>query len=114
MSVAELAKHRKHLGLQRGRRLIPILRRYPSVFQVTEEEAYCFYFTLTPQAQQLHREELQIKSQMEGLLVENLRKLLMMSVSKRVLLEKIARLAPDMGLPMDFRTNLCNKYPEFF
>lgn len=114
MSVAELAKHRKHLGLQRGRRLIPILRRYPSVFQVTEEEAYCFYFTLTPQAQQLHREELQIKSQMEGLLVENLRKLLMMSVSKRVLLEKIAHLATDMGLPMDFRTNLCNKYPEFF
>lgn len=114
MSVAELAKRRKHLGLQRNRRLIPILRRYPTVFQVTEEEAYCFYFTLTPQAQQLHREEVQIKSQMEGLLVENLRKLLMMSVSKRVLLDKIAHLATDMGLPMDFRTNLCNKYPEYF
>jgi hypothetical protein len=114
MSVAELAKHRKHLGLQRGRRLIPILKRYPSVFQLTEEDAYCFYFTLTPQAQELHWEEVQIKSQMEGLLVENLRKLLMMSVSKRVLLEKIAHLATDMGLPMDFRTNLCNKYPEFF
>ena len=38
----------------------------------------------------------------------------MMSMSKRVLLEKIAHLATDMGLPMDFRTNLCNKYPEFF
>ena len=38
----------------------------------------------------------------------------MMSMSKRLLLEKIAHLAIDMGLPMDFRTNLCNKYPEFF
>ena len=38
----------------------------------------------------------------------------MMSMSKRVLLEKISHLATDMGLPMDFRTNLCNKYPEFF
>ena len=38
----------------------------------------------------------------------------MMSMSKRVLLEKTAHLDTDMGLPMDFRTNLCNKYPEFF
>ena len=51
---------------------------------------------------------------MEGLFVENVRKLLMMSMSKRILLEKISHLATDMGLPMDFKTNLCNGYPEFF
>ena len=38
----------------------------------------------------------------------------MMSMSKRVFLEKIAHLDIDMGLPMDFRTNLCNRDPEFF
>ena len=51
---------------------------------------------------------------MEGLLVIKLRKLLMMSLDKRILLEKIAHLKTDLGLPMEFRDTICHRYPQYF
>ncbi|KAJ6836630.1 protein ROOT PRIMORDIUM DEFECTIVE 1 [Iris pallida] len=51
---------------------------------------------------------------MEQALVAKLRKLLMMSLEKRILLEKIAHLKADLGLPTDFRDTICERYPQYF
>ena len=51
---------------------------------------------------------------MEDLLVVKLRKLLVMSLEKRILLEKIAHLRTDLGLPLEFRNTICHRYPQYF
>nr|AFK46220.1 unknown [Lotus japonicus] len=69
---------------------------------------------MTPDAERLYFEELRVRNEMEGFLVLKLRKLLMMSMEKRILLEKIAHLMTDLGLPLDFRDTICRRYPQYF
>lgn len=38
----------------------------------------------------------------------------MMSIDKRILLEKIAHLKTDLGLPLEFRDTICQRYPQYF
>eukprot|EP01018_Ginkgo_biloba_P004544 Gb_07993 [translate_table: standard] len=114
MSLKELGKYRRNLGLTKKRRVIALLKKYPGVFDIVEEGVYFLKFRLTPEAEKLYLEELQIRKDTEGRLVDKLRKILMMSVEKRVLLEKIAHLRTDLGLPADFKTGMCNNYPEYF
>ncbi|KAL0397989.1 UNVERIFIED_CONTAM: protein WHAT'S THIS FACTOR 1, chloroplastic [Sesamum calycinum] len=71
-------------------------------------------FKLTPEAERLYLEEMKIRNEMEDLLVVKLRKLLMMSIDKRILLEKIAHLKSDLGLPLEFRDTICHRYPQYF
>lgn len=71
-------------------------------------------FKLTPEAERLYFEELKLRNEMETLLVVKLRKLLMMSLEKRILLEKIGHLRTDLGLPLEFRDTICHRYPQYF
>nr|GMD04406.1 protein ROOT PRIMORDIUM DEFECTIVE 1 [Ipomoea batatas] len=79
-----------------------------------EEGAYSLKFKLTPDAERLYLEELQARNEMEDLLVIKLRKLLMMSADKRILLEKIAHLKSHLGLPLEFHDTICCRYPLYF
>ncbi|XP_047338321.1 protein WHAT'S THIS FACTOR 1 homolog, chloroplastic-like [Impatiens glandulifera] len=114
MAIRELGRYRKILGLQRNRRIISLLRKFPAVFEIEEEGAYSLRFKLTPEAEELYLEEMKIRNEMEDVLVIKLRKLLMMSADKRILIEKIAHLKADFGLPLEFQDTICNRYPEYF
>ena len=114
ISLRELEKYRKFLGLEGQRRVTPILIKYHGYFKIYEDETSSKCCRLIPQAYHLCLEELQIKSKIEHHLIQNLRKLLMMSATKRVLLSKIGYISVDMGLPLDFGSNLCRRYPQFF
>lgn len=114
MPLLELGKYRRYLGLPEGRRFIAFLRKFPGVFQIEQEGAYLLRFRLTPEAERLYFEELKIREEMESLLVIKLRKLLMMSLEKRILLEKIGHLRTDLGLPLEFRDTICHRYPQYF
>lgn len=114
MSVRELGRFRRDLGIPKKRRFIAILKRFPAVFDIVEEGVYSLKFKLTPEADRLYLEELRVRNEMEGLLVTKLRKLLMMSLEKRILLEKIAHLRTDFGLPLEFRDTICHRYPQYF
>ncbi|KAK6158862.1 hypothetical protein DH2020_006176 [Rehmannia glutinosa] len=70
------------------------------------EGVYSLRFKLTAEAERLYLEEMKIRNEMEDLLVVKLRKLLMMSIDKRILLEKIAHLMTDLGLPLEFRDTI--------
>ncbi|KAJ6686443.1 PROTEIN WHAT'S THIS FACTOR 1-like protein CHLOROPLASTIC [Salix purpurea] len=95
-----------YLGFRRG--------NSPAVFEIVEEGVYSLQFRLTPEAERLYLEELKVRNEMEDLLVLKLRKLLMMSMEKRILLEKIAHLRTDFGLPFEFRDTICHRYPQYF
>ncbi|KAJ4771346.1 Ubiquitin carboxyl-terminal hydrolase family protein [Rhynchospora pubera] len=114
MSVRELGKFRKHLGLTRKRRFIALLKRFPAVFEILEEGVYSLKFRLTPEAERIYLEELRVKNEMETSVITNLRKLLMMSLNKRILLDKIAHLKADLGLPIEFKNTICERYPQYF
>ncbi|KAF9669058.1 hypothetical protein SADUNF_Sadunf14G0068300 [Salix dunnii] len=114
MPVRELGKFRRDLGLTKNRRVIALLKKFPAVFEIVEEGVYSLQFRLTPEAERLYLEELNVRNEMEDLLVLKLRKLLMMSMDKRILLEKIAHLKTDFGLPLEFRDTICHRYPQYF
>ncbi|KAJ3695194.1 hypothetical protein LUZ60_000571 [Juncus effusus] len=114
MSVRELGKFRKYLGLTKKRRFIAILKKFPGVFEIIEEGVYCLKFKLTPEAERVYLEEQRVKNEMEGSVITKLRKLLMMSVDKQILIEKIAHLKADLGLPTDFKDSVCPRYPQYF
>ncbi|WKA05846.1 hypothetical protein VitviT2T_023784 [Vitis vinifera] len=114
MSLRQLGKYRRELGLTKKRRFIALLKKFPAIFEIVEEGVYSLKFKLTPEAERLYLEELKIRNEMEDLLVVKLRKLLMMSMEKRILLEKIAHLKTDLGLPSEFRDTICQRYPQYF
>ncbi|PIN26519.1 hypothetical protein CDL12_00722 [Handroanthus impetiginosus] len=114
MNLRDLGRFRKALGLQKRRRFIALLRKFPAVFEIVEEGVYSLRFKLTPEAERLYLEEMKVRNEMEELLVVKLRKLLMMSIDKRILLEKIAHLRMDLGLPLEFRDTICQRYPQYF
>ncbi|KAG8086474.1 hypothetical protein GUJ93_ZPchr0010g8875 [Zizania palustris] len=114
MSLTDLGRFRRDLGLTRKRRLIALLKRFPGVFEIVEEGVYSLRFRLTPIAERLYLDELYLKNESEGQAVTNLRKLLMMSQDKRILIEKIAHLKHDLGLPSEFRDTICPRYPQYF
>ncbi|XP_015692706.2 protein WHAT'S THIS FACTOR 1 homolog, chloroplastic [Oryza brachyantha] len=114
MSLRDLGRFRRDLGLTRKRRLIALLKRFPGVFEIVEEGVYSLRFRLTPAAERLYLDELHLKNESEGLAVTKLRKLLMMSQEKRILIEKIAHLKQDLGLPPEFRDTICLRYPQYF
>ncbi|XP_077229236.1 ubiquitin carboxyl-terminal hydrolase family protein [Tasmannia lanceolata] len=114
MSLRELGRYRRELGLNKKRRFIALLRRFPAVFEIVEEGVFSLKFKLTPEADQNYLHELMVRNQMEGSLVEKLRKLLMMSLERRILLEKIAHVRTDLGLPLEFRDTICHRYPQYF
>lgn len=114
MPLRDLGRFRRELGLQKKRRFIALLKKFPRVFEIEEKGVYSLNFKLTPEAEQLYLEELKVRNEMEDLLVIKLRKLLMMSLDKRILLEKIAHLKTDFGLPLQFRDTICHRYPQYF
>ncbi|XP_009757096.1 protein WHAT'S THIS FACTOR 1 homolog, chloroplastic-like [Nicotiana tabacum] len=114
MSLRELGRYRRALGLEKKRRFIALLKKFPGVFEIMEEGAYSLKFKMTPEAERLYLEEMKIRNEMEDLLVVKLRKLLMMSLDKRILLEKIGHLKTDLGLPLEFQDTICRRYPQYF
>ncbi|KAK7813764.1 protein what's this factor 1 like protein, partial [Quercus suber] len=76
--------------------------------------SFSLKFKLTPKAERLYLEEMRIRNEMEDLLVVKLRKLLMMSLEKWILLEKISHLRTDIGLPLEFRNTICHRYLQYF
>ncbi|CAN4108395.1 unnamed protein product [Withania somnifera] len=114
MSLRELGRYRRALGLEKKRRFIALLKKFPGVFEIMEEGAYSLKFKMTPEAERLYLEEMKIRNEMEDLLVIKLRKLLMMSLDKRTLLEKIGHLKTDLGLPLEFQDTICRRYPQYF
>ncbi|XP_057462605.1 protein WHAT'S THIS FACTOR 1 homolog, chloroplastic-like [Actinidia eriantha] len=114
MALRNMGKYRKALGLEKRRRFIALLRKFPAIFEIVEEGAYLLQFRLTPEAERLYLEEMKIRNEMEDWLIVKLRKLLMMSCEKRILLEKIAHLKTDLGLPLEFGDTICHRYPQYF
>ncbi|KAF5205267.1 Root primordium defective [Thalictrum thalictroides] len=93
-----------------------VIEKYPSIFHVSggDGNKTPILVKLTEKAAKIAAEEGDVRQVMEPIIVNKLRKLLMMSIDCRVPLEKIEFIRSELGLMRDFKECLIPKYPEFF
>ncbi|CAN0856958.1 Protein WHAT'S THIS FACTOR 1 homolog, chloroplastic [Linum grandiflorum] len=102
-----------------------MIHRYPSLFEFfamptppspfnATKPYYQMCVRLTPAAEALSAEESHLQSAISTKLAHKLQKLLMLASHRRLLLTKLVHLAPDLGLPPNFRSRLCNDHPDKF
>ncbi|XP_058102532.1 protein WHAT'S THIS FACTOR 1 homolog, chloroplastic [Magnolia sinica] len=116
-----LSRCRSYLSLPTSRSILSMIKRYPAIFQLfspppspTNASDPPLSVRLTPAAASLAAQESLLKSQISSALASKLHKLLMLSFHRRLLLSKLVHLAPDLGLPPNFRSRLCNEHPQRF
>ncbi|KAL1203947.1 WHAT'S THIS FACTOR 1-like protein [Cardamine amara subsp. amara] len=120
-----LYKCRSYLCIDNPRNILPMIRRYPMIFELfttptphlpmnATKSLSQLCVRLTSAASSLAMQELNLKSEMSDKLAIKLQKLLMLSSHRRLLLSKLVHIGPDFGFPPNFRSRLCNDYPEKF
>lgn len=120
-----LSKCRSYLSLPDRRSIRSMIHRYPSIFEVFTIPTPQLPFNatkpysqlcvrLTSSAVVLADQEFKLHSAISDNLAAKLQKLLMLSSHRRLLLSKLVHLAPDLGLPPNFRSRLCNDHPDKF
>lgn len=125
MPLHILSKCREYLSLPKPRSVVSMIERYPTIFELfyipyppTPLNATKTYsqmcVRLTPAAEALSVQEAHLKSTASIVLANKLQKLLMLSPYRRLVLSKLVHMGPDLGLPTNFRSRLCNEYPEKF
>lgn len=125
LPVHILAKCRAYLSVHKPRSILSMIYRYPSIFEIfpmptaplpfnATKPYYQLCVRLTPAAAALAAEELRLQSEISSNLANKLQKLLMLSSHRRLVLSKLVHLAPDLGLPPNFRSRLCNDHPDKF
>ncbi|KAG1331569.1 protein WHAT'S THIS FACTOR 1, chloroplastic [Cocos nucifera] len=116
-----LSRCRGYLGLHPSRSLRSMILRYPALFNLFYAPSHSsptsdslLSVTLTPAAAALAADESLLRARIAASLASKLQRLLMLSPRRRLLLTKLVHLAPDLGLPPDFRSRLCNRHPDRF
>ncbi|WOL11351.1 protein ROOT PRIMORDIUM DEFECTIVE 1 [Canna indica] len=109
-----LSRCRPYLGLPPSRSLLSMVLRYPAIFRLIRSPASSLSVALTPAAEDLATRESLARSRLSSALAAKLHRLLMLAPRRSLLLSKLVHLAPDLGLPADFRSRLCNSHPERF
>ncbi|XP_030543887.1 protein WHAT'S THIS FACTOR 1, chloroplastic [Rhodamnia argentea] len=120
-----LSKCRSYLSLSKPRSILSMIRRYPTIFELftiptpptpfnATKSCSQLCVRLTPAASALAAQESNLKSAISNVLAAKLQKLLMLSSHHRLVLSKLVHLAPDLGLPPNFRSRLCNEHPDKF
>lgn len=120
-----LSKCRSYLSLSKPKSIRSMIHRYPMIFELftipmpptplnATKSGYQLCVRLTPAASALARQEINLKSAISITLANKLQKLLMLSSHHRLILSKLVHLAPDLGLLPNFRSRLCNDYPDKF
>lgn len=104
----------KEVGIIKKWNFMATIERYPRIFKVSGGNRRPPVLEFTDEAKFILKDEVIVREQMEPIAVNNLRKLLMMSIDRRIALFKIMQIKQEIGLPDDFAESLVPKYPQFF
>ncbi|KAG4398877.1 hypothetical protein AAZX31_08G127100 [Glycine max] len=118
LPIYHLSRHRGQLGLPSDLKLSTFIRRYPNIFNESSfldsggSPVPCF--SLSPEALELHHEEVNILQQNQLELRDRLCKLLMLTSDRILPLQTIDQLKWDLGLPYDYQHSFVPNHPESF
>ncbi|KAK6115492.1 hypothetical protein DH2020_007761 [Rehmannia glutinosa] len=113
LRLDDAGKLHQQLGFPRGRKVLKSILGHPLIFQTYRHTDNKMWFGFTDFMDNLFREERNIENGSEQQRVDVVRKLLMMSVNKRIPLSKIYHNRLLFGIPEDFRDRV-SKYPDYF
>uniref|UniRef100_A0A8I6XEK3 PORR domain-containing protein n=1 Tax=Hordeum vulgare subsp. vulgare TaxID=112509 RepID=A0A8I6XEK3_HORVV len=114
---------RRFLGLPRRRQLVPFVLRYPTLFCLFQApisrplspSLSTLAVALTPVAHALASDLVALRgAELAPGLADKVHCLLLMTPRRSLLVSKLAHIAPDLGLAMDFRATLCPRHPGIF
>lgn len=105
---------RPQLGLTKPHKVAHFVRHSPQLFEVCRDSRGVMWAGLSPQAEALVEEEARLLEEHSPTAAEYVTRMLMMSVERRLAIDKIAHFRRDMGLPYDFRTRWVHMFPEQF
>ncbi|KAE8768640.1 protein ROOT PRIMORDIUM DEFECTIVE 1 [Hordeum vulgare] len=118
-----LLRYLRFLGLPHRRRLVPFVLRYPTLFHLFQApishplspSLSILVVALTPAVHALAADLAAIRgAELAPGLADKVHRLLLMTPRRSLLVSKLAHIAPDLGLAMDFRTTLCPRHPGIF
>ncbi|OEL35355.1 hypothetical protein BAE44_0003626 [Dichanthelium oligosanthes] len=120
-----LRRCRRFLGLpRRGRPLIPMVLRYPTLFRLFQAPTSLplspslstLAVGLTPAVEALAADLATLRATSAGAdaLSDKIHRLLRMTPRRSIPVNRLAHIAPDLGLAMDFRATLCPRHPDLF
>jgi hypothetical protein len=95
---------RPQLGLTKPHKVAHFIRSSPRIFVVCRDSRGVMWAGLSPQADQLVEDEAHLLEDHAPTAAQYVTRMLMMSVDRRLPVDKIAHFRRDMGLPHDFRT----------
>lgn len=105
---------RPQLGLVKPHKVAHFVRHSPHLFEVCRDSRGVMWAGLSPQAEALVEEEARLLEDHSPVAAQYVTRMLMMSVDRRLPVDKIAHFRRDMGLPHDFRTRWVHMFPEHF
>lgn len=112
--VRELEQYRRQINLRKPHKVSDFIRKSPKLFDLYKDERGIIWCGFTKQAEELLEEEAQLLEQHSNKMAEYITRFLMMSVDKRIRVDKIVHFRRDMGLPHDFRIDWVHKFPNLF
>ncbi|KAI4334766.1 hypothetical protein L6164_013476 [Bauhinia variegata] len=118
LPIYRLNRHRGQLGLPQELKLSTFLRRYPSIFDesfvVDSGGTRVPCFSLSSEAFNLHREEVDMLQENQLEFRDRLCKLLMLTRERMLPLQTIDQLKWDLGLPYDYQHSFVPKHSDWF
>ncbi|KAK7283155.1 hypothetical protein RIF29_12484 [Crotalaria pallida] len=112
--VRSLTQYRRQINLPKPHKFSDLLRKMPKLFELYKDQNGVLWCGLTRKGEDLVEEEKRVIENNADKAAEHVTRFLMMSLDKRLPLEKIAHFRRDFGLPMDFRVNWVHNYPNNF
>ncbi|PKA49562.1 hypothetical protein AXF42_Ash004102 [Apostasia shenzhenica] len=112
--LRNLEQYRQQLNLSKPHKVSDFVKKSPKLFDLYRDKRGALWCGFTKQAEGLVDEETRLIKENTDMAVEHVTRLLMISVEKRLPLDKIAHFRRDFGLPCDFRKRWIHMFPENF
>ncbi|XP_043712141.1 protein WHAT'S THIS FACTOR 1 homolog, chloroplastic-like [Telopea speciosissima] len=112
--LRSLEQYRRHISLPKPHKISDFIRKSPKLFELYKDHKRVIWCGMTKEADNLVEEEAKIMEEHGEKAAEHVTRLLMMTVDKRLSMDKIAHFRRDFGLPYDLRTRWAYKYPQCF
>ncbi|XP_010454457.1 PREDICTED: protein ROOT PRIMORDIUM DEFECTIVE 1-like [Camelina sativa] len=114
ITVRSLEQYRRQINLPKPHKISDFIRKSPKLFELYKDQRGVLWCGLTEEGEDLLDEHDKLLEENGDKAAEHVTRCLMMSVDKKLPLDKIVHFRRDFGLPLDFRINWVNKFPQHF